>query len=208
MRRVTDTGTALSEYAMGMSVHADDGECGELDRVVLDPDSRSITHLVVEPRHEYGMARLVPIQFAHVDVEAVRLRCTLDAWREFPYAREVEFLSPELSWMEPPDDALFGPSPVVTPSAILCERVPAGEIEVCHGEHIHAADGSIGHVEGVLVDPVDRHVVCMLLREGHLRGRKTVAVPFDDAARICNDGVHVDLTKRAVRELPEIRKPS
>ena len=208
MRRLNDTGDALGSYAMGMSVQIDGRECGKLDRVVLDPDRRSITHLVVEPAHAHGLARLVPIELAHIDHRAIRLTCTLDAWRDLPYAREVEFNPPFGPWTAPPDAAGFSPDFASTPRGIVRECVPDGEIEICRGEHIHAADGSIGHVEGIVANRADGHVVRMLLSEGHLRHRKTVAVPLDNTARLRDDGVHVELTKRAIRDLPDIGSPS
>jgi hypothetical protein len=208
MGRMTAPRRITNEYSIGMRVFSDDAEYGELDLLVLDPDSRSITHLVVQPVHGYGRARLVPIGLADIDGNDIRLRCTLEAWQELPYAREVEFIAPFEPWMEPFDEAVFWPGPFATPRAIVCEHLPEGEIEVRDGEHLHAVDGPIGHIEGVGVDPVDRHVVCVLLREGHLRSRKKVEVPFGDAARICDDGVHVALTRRAIRDLPEIPRHS
>ena len=44
------------------------------------------------------------------------------------------------------------------PPAITIDRVPAGEVEVRRGEHVHATDGEIGSVKGLVVDPSDHHV--------------------------------------------------
>ena len=38
-----------TEYEIGVQAYCQDGECGELARVVIDPIKRAITHLVVEP---------------------------------------------------------------------------------------------------------------------------------------------------------------
>ena len=48
------------------------------------------------------------------------------------------------------------------------DGVPVGEVEVRRGEHVHATDGPVGHVRGLVVDPTDRHVTDFLLEEGHL----------------------------------------
>ena len=40
------------------------------------------------------------------------------------------------------------------------------------GDPVHALDGEIGRVQGLLVDPDDHRVTHVLLEEGHLWGRK------------------------------------
>ena len=45
---------------LGTSVRCTDDTFGELADVVIDPISKRLTHLVVRPRHEDGLARLVP----------------------------------------------------------------------------------------------------------------------------------------------------
>ena len=51
----------VTPFAIGAEVDCADGPWGRLDRVVVDPLTRSVTHLVVEPRHRRGLGRLVPM---------------------------------------------------------------------------------------------------------------------------------------------------
>ncbi len=46
---------------MGAKVTCTDGPCGYLRLVVVDLDARTLTNLVVEPRHWRG-GRLVPVE--------------------------------------------------------------------------------------------------------------------------------------------------
>jgi hypothetical protein len=89
------------------------------------------------------------------------------------------------------------------PQAITYDRVPLGEVEVRRGEHVHATDGAIGKVQGLVVDPSDHHVTHVLLDEGHLWGQKTVAIPIS-AVKDVQDGVRLNLTKDEVRDLPPV----
>jgi hypothetical protein len=84
---------------------------------------------------------------------------------------------------------------------IVREVVPAGETQVRPGEHVHALDGEIGLVQGLLVDPEDHRVTHVLLREGHLRGRKQVAIPVS-AIESVTDGIRLNITKEQVGNLP------
>jgi hypothetical protein len=83
------------------------------------------------------------------------------------------------------------------------DRVPAGEVEVRRGEHVHATDGAIGRVQGLVIDPGDHHVTHVLLDEGHLWGQKMVAIPVG-AVTSAGDGVRLSLTKDEVRDLPPV----
>ncbi|MGH3258479.1 MAG: PRC-barrel domain-containing protein [Streptosporangiaceae bacterium] len=86
---------------------------------------------------------------------------------------------------------------------VLEEVVPAGETQVRPGEHVHALDGEIGRVQGLLVDPDDHRVTHVLLREGHLRGRKQVAIPVSAVTGIQN-GIQLNTTKQQAENLPPV----
>jgi sporulation protein YlmC with PRC-barrel domain len=90
------------------------------------------------------------------------------------------------------------------PPAITYDTVPAGEVEVRRGDHVHAADGSIGHVQGLVIDRGSAHVTHVLLREGHLWGRKEVAIPISAVTAVEADGIRLSLTKQEVGDLPPV----
>jgi hypothetical protein len=79
--------------------------------------------------------------------------------------------------------------------------IPLGETEVGRGEHVHALDGEIGQVEGFLVDPGDHRVTHVLLQEGHLWGRKEVAIPMSAVTGVEN-GIRLSMTKKQIADLP------
>jgi len=141
---------------------------------------------------------------ASAGASGVRLSCTreeLEAMRPF---RDVEFLpySPEFGDL---GAALampyYGLPPMETP--VFVDTVPAGEVEIRRGDRVRAADGGAGQVEGLVVDGEGRisHVV---LQEGHLWGRREVAIPASAVERIDEEGVHVRLTKDEIGALPQI----
>ena len=49
---------------VGTSVRCTDGPLGELADIVIDPTQKRVTHLVVQPHHKLGAARLVPVDLA------------------------------------------------------------------------------------------------------------------------------------------------
>lgn len=68
---------------------------------------------------------------------------------------------------------------------------------------MHATDGEIGRVKGLVVDPADHHVTHILLDEGHLWGEKQVAIPISTVTRI-DGGADVNLTKHEIKLLPPV----
>ena len=84
---------------------------------------------------------------------------------------------------------------------VTSDAVPEGEGEVARHDHVHASDGKIGELKGLVVDPDDHRVTHILLREGHLWGHKEVAIPVSAVAS-ADDGVWLNLTKKQVEALP------
>ncbi len=215
------------DFTIGSEVVCSDGVCGDLKRVVVDPVARTLTHLVVEPRHRRRTGHLVPIDLVDSTANEIRLRCTTSEFEALEDAEETHFLpgasgrwgyeqGEMLSWpyyglgmgggmgmggIGMDGGMVMGVDP--GPQAITSDRVPAGEVEVRRGEHVHASDGTIGRVQGLVIDPGDHHVTHVLLDEGHLWGEKRVAIPIS-AVRGVDDGVRLSLTKDEVRDLPPV----
>ena len=79
--------------------------------------------------------------------------------------------------------------------------VPAGETEVQRHERVHALDGEIGQVAGFVVNREDHAITHVLLKEGHLWGRKEVAIPVSAIVSVA-DGIQLNMTKKQVEDLP------
>ncbi|MGA2321334.1 MAG: PRC-barrel domain-containing protein [Solirubrobacteraceae bacterium] len=204
-------------YTIGAEVACSDGVCGELSRVVLDPVARVLTHLVVEPKHRRGLGRLVPIDLVDATAEGIRLRCSSAEFDALEDAEETCFLSEAseqmgygageaLSWPYYGLGAGMGMGGIGMTGnpQFIVDRVPAGEVAVRRGEHVHATDGNIGRVQGLVIDPKDHHVTHVLLQEGHLWGKKQIAVPIGAVKDVAADGVQLNLARDEVRDLPPV----
>lgn len=212
---------ATTPYVIGSKVYCGDEELGELSRVVIDPVARALTHLVVEPGHRPEDARLVPIDLAEQDADAIRLRCDKVGFEGLEPAQTTEFLpaaADELGydadqslWMPyfplgpvgSPGGGLYPAAAPNEPRTVTYERIPSGEVQVRRGQAVHATDGEIGRVQGLVVDPEDHQVTHVLLEEGHLWGKKQVALPIRNITDV-REGVHLDLSKDQVRDLPPV----
>jgi hypothetical protein len=86
---------------------------------------------------------------------------------------------------------------------ITSDTVPLGEVEVCRGDPVHATDGDIGRVQGLVVDRGSGQVTHVLLQEGHLWGRKEVVIPISAVAST-SGGIRLTIAKQEVQDLPPV----
>ena len=187
-------------FTIGAHVDATDGRCGRLTRVILDPGDESLTHLVVEPGHHKELERLVPVDLvASVEDDLIRLDCTKKRFEQLDAAEDIRFLpadsTPTYAAINLPLGHHRGP--------MFTDRVPPGEVDIRRGDPVHATDGSIGAVHGLVIDPADDHVTHVILQEGHMWGRKQVAIPIGATNRV-GDEIRVDLTKDEIEALPPV----
>jgi uncharacterized protein YrrD len=69
-------------------------------------------------------------------------------------------------------------------------------------EHVHAADGAIGQIQGIVIDSASHQVTHVLLQEGHVFGRKVVAIPIGAVTGAGENGIHLGIIKQQVKDLP------
>jgi sporulation protein YlmC with PRC-barrel domain len=206
-------------FTIGAQVSCDDGPCGTVKRVVVDPLAQAVTHLVVEPRHRLGLGRLVPVGIAMASAGGVRLRCSAAEFERFDPAEETQFVPGTIGYEQ------YGPEQVLSwpyfglhggqaggvggaavpgvSQTVTYDSVPEGEIEVRRGEHVYATDGPIGRVHGLVIDAASRRVSHVLLAEGHLWGRKEVAIPISAVTDV-RAGIKLRISKKEVAALPAV----
>jgi hypothetical protein len=217
---------AETEFTIGAKASCSDGSCGEIRRIIVDPATQAVTHLVVGPSHRQDAGRLVPIDLVETTADGVRLRCTLAEFNELDHAEERE-LAHDTGFVGSGGlvgDGLaygvggeayatagplggevidIGPVPGHRRSTVVEDVVPLGEDQVGPGDRVYAADGEIGRVRGFLVKPEDDRVTHVLLQEGHLWGREEIAIPVSAVTKF-DAGVRLNITKEQVGNLPAV----
>jgi sporulation protein YlmC with PRC-barrel domain len=208
------------QFVIGADVSCTDGPCGQVTRVVVDPVARTVTHLVVEPKHRQGLGRLVPLDLISGTAARVRLSCTQAEFTQLDSAEETQFIPGSSGY------AAYGPGQVLAwpyyglgttgttgapdgggpaEQVVTYDAIPAGEVAVHRGDHVHATDGAIGRVQGLVIDPRSHHVTHVLLAEGHLWGRKDVAIPVSAVRRTDDvDGIQLGISRAQVKDLPPV----
>ena len=210
-----------TEFTIGVRASCSDGYCGELIRMITDPATRKVTHLVIKPKHRRQSDRLVPVDLVDMTADDISLRCTLAEFDELQPAEEIDLVEGDeygggygdvesvqgygnvgsMGVGGSVSGAGVGAGVGHRVRTVTHHVVPMGEAELCPGEHVHAVDGEIGQVLGFIVDPDDQRVTHVVLKEGHLWGRKEVAIPISAVTAI-DEGVRLNITKKQVEDLP------
>ncbi len=209
---------------LGIPVDCSDGPLGELADIVIDPTTRQITHLVVDPKHGLYMRRLVPVALVRAgDGERLVLDFSIDDAAGLEQAEEMAYLRlgefpvedprydvtvsemlalPYYQGIDMPSAGLYGYEQGVE---VRYERVPKGEVEVRRASAVTSSDEHhLGHVEGLIVDD-EQHITHFVLERGHLWGKRDVTIPIGAVDRVEADAVVLALTKDEVGALGEVR---
>jgi sporulation protein YlmC with PRC-barrel domain len=212
-----------TEFTIGARASCSDGLAGEVSGIITDPSTLTVTHLVIEPKHNKQDSRLVPLELVDAASGAIRLRCTLAEFDGLERAEEVDLVagenygggygSPEsvqglgnvggMGVGGSVSGVSIGGSLGHRVPTTLNDVVPVGEAQVRHGDPVYARDGGIGQVQGFVVDPDHHQVTHVLLREGHLWGHKEVAIPVSAVVNM-DDGIKLNLTKKQIEDLPPV----
>jgi hypothetical protein len=139
---------------------------------------------------------------AGVEDGVVRLSCTMKQFEQLDAAEDIELLSSAELISTQQGIGLALPTGHHSKPR-LSDVVPTGEVAVRRGDAVHAKDGWIGAVDGLVIDPASDQVTHVILQEGHVWGRKHVAIPIGAANRV-EDEIRVDLTKEEIEALPPV----
>ena len=201
----------MTEIAVDARIECVDGPCGQCLTLIVDRETRKVTHLVLEdetlPQKPYQ--RLVPVdQVAEASKDLIRLDCTRDEVAQMEPFIQTHFIKKtELSYSVLPgvDGQLATvPSAGVSYSTYEEEMVPEGAVAIRPGIAVEATDGHAGTVGELVVDPQTAEVTHFVLREGHLWGKKEMTLPVAAVERVAGDRVYLRLDKQAIGQLPAV----
>ena len=200
----------MMPFKIGADARCTDGACGQVSRIIVNPVTREVTHLAVDPRHRRGPGRLVPVDLAEPTTGQIRLRCTLAEFQTLRPAQETE----SVRGLDPTGSA-HAPKQVnwavrmhaardlgEVPRQVTVDSVPSGTVAIHRGVTVCATDGEIGQVQGLVVEPGSHQVTHVLLQKGRMPGRKEVPIPIGAVTKIGVFLIHLSLTKHQVKDLP------
>ena len=183
-------------------VECTDGRIGRLEDIIINPKVERITHLVVRENDLGNSQRLVPEKYVKdADHETVQLSIDKKKFEKMESFIQEEYIpSNILLYMADQDGWYAG-----TPAAVFVEHeaIPEGRVAVQKGTKVYATDGHVGRVDEFLVQGKSGLITHLVMVEGHLWGKKDIAIPVTEIDHYEEDGdIHLKLTKAQVEDLP------
>ncbi len=156
---------------LGQPVDGADGPYGELADVVIDPDTATVTHLVIEPHHEHDEALLLPTWLTSSADGRIEVGLDRAHIRRLPrvafsnYTQASDRVSLDDEWdfgvrtVRPLSTVDWSGVPLaIDVVRVDYDRIPAGECEIRRRSTVETSDGrAVGHVAGLITE--DEHTV-------------------------------------------------
>jgi sporulation protein YlmC with PRC-barrel domain len=199
----------MTNIAINVRVCCSDGECGKSTNVILNPVSHKVTHVAIEDKSlpDYS-TRLVPVsKVISATQEQINLSCTraeLVYMDPFIVTNLVRVPVPEMEYG--PGDVYAFPYSVYDTTYLTVQdrNISSEALAVYCGMQIKSTDGNVGRLDELVLDPQSGEITHLLMREGHLWGKKEVTIPVSAIDFVDDRVIHLKLDKAAVKDLPAI----
>lgn len=192
------------DIPMDAEVFCTDGFCGRSTRVVLKPKTEEVTHLVVKEKESPHKELLIPVTVVTATTpDSINLSLTRGKLAQLQPFIETEYVKVNIPRYAGGVYSLAGDfysEPEVLPARH--ELTPAGELAVRQGARVEATDGRVGRVDEFIVDPVTERVTHLVMRQGHLWGKRDVAIPVSAIDHLEENTIYLKLDKDRVGALP------
>jgi osmotically-inducible protein OsmY/sporulation protein YlmC with PRC-barrel domain len=206
-------------FRIGAPVFALDGRNGHLDKVVIDPNTRRITHLIIHRGFLLTEDRIVPVELVErVTPEGIFLHLTSEELTRQPRYQEERFVAPPPGWEPFPGyaatDVRFwglpygGVTPPIQPVVAYTIRqgIPERTIVLERSTEVRTRDEVEGEIDHLLVDPIRQELTHLVVRF-HDQPQQPVIVPFDWVAELGDGFVVLKATSEDLAQLQGYTPP-
>ncbi|MBX3013116.1 MAG: PRC-barrel domain-containing protein [Caldilineaceae bacterium] len=203
------------DVPINVAVYCGKVVCGRTTRVVLNPQTKRVSHVVVQGKGLIGGEYLVPLDaILQASPNHITLRLSAQELVELTSFVETDDLSvsdyPLTDDFDLPMSGAyaFWPEMAAEEAKLLAEHemIPPGEVTVTSGAQVIAKDGQVGHIDELLTNPANDKITHLILRKGHLWNQHDVTIPVDQIERIEEDRVYLKLDKAHLAELPAVSR--
>jgi hypothetical protein len=203
------------EIPLNAQVECTDGVCGHSEYMLINPVIDQVVYLVVKEDSSPNKEYIVPIDsVTETTAGTIRLRCSkteLEKMKPFIKTTVIEEKVPNGNFGRGGTYGLgsFYYLPYVNSESPVYEsvehkQIPPGELAVTRGTRVAATDGDVGHVDEFVVNPDNGHITHLVMREGHLWGKKDVMIPLSAMGDTREDTVFLKTDKHQIEALPTI----
>jgi len=176
--------------------------------IIINPINHKVTHVVVKMEPFPHTERLVAVDLIEESTpDNIQLACKKEDLKGMQPFVEFRFLPGDETDQEytVASYRLWPYAlPIDEPIPVEYEHIPSGEIAFHRGSQVKATDGTVGQIDEFLIDPKSELITHLILREGHLWGKKEISIPISEIDHIGEDVIYLKLDRHAIEALPRI----
>lgn len=204
-------------------INSDGKKIGNVDRVVLDPRSKEVTHIVAKKGLFFTSEKIIHLDHVQeTEEKQITLKEEAPAPSEFLDFVETHYFPLDLVLKKgdpgrvrpvmqrirqrglPSLESL--PSPAYMPLSfkpVTTRNIPADKVPVKEGAEVISKDGRlVGEVDGLYTSNKDKHVSFILISRGVLSKKKKL-ISVDWVADVGESKIHLDVDNDIIESLPE-----
>ena len=192
---------------------------GDLDRVVLDPETKKVSYLVVKKGLLFTTSKVIPIQLFNLEGEQITLTHDTKDMDFYPEYNESSFIGvvetdfpeqtvervvwyPQISGWDPHTRMMYLP-----PAPLYVRRtnnaIPKDCVALDEGAGVVSLDGQdVGNVERVIVEPKENRATHIVVGSG-LLSKEYRLVPTFWIKTVTDDKVFLKIKADFYEKLPE-----
>jgi uncharacterized protein YrrD len=206
-------------FKKGVDVFSSDNDkIGTLDRVVMDPKTKEVTHIIVREGFLFTEDKVVPMDLiGSVTDERIDLQGSKEHLDELPEYEETHYI-PRSAAVDDDMDTLYWNPPVDAwsgyrgyppyPQSLYVRRteknIPEGMVALAEGAKVLSEDGEqVGNIETLITDPNER-VTHIVISSGLLIKERKI-IPAHWLGSVTEDEIHLSVEPRLLERLPEYR---
>lgn len=200
----------MTDIPLNAKVQCSDEACGKTSNVIINPVNHTVTHIVVEDKKlPKNSTRLVPVSMvASTTAKQITLSCSkADVAAMQPFIVD-HFVRETSSGKAYSSGDAYSSQYVYNDTGydnVQAANMPKGGLEIYAGMHVEASDGKVGKLDELVLDPKSGEITHILMRKGHLFGKKDVAIAMSDIDFTDGDTIYLNLDKAAVKALPAVK---
>lgn len=192
---------------------------GTLDRVVLDPETKKVSHIVAKKGILFPSSKVIPISYVNLDGERITLTKDAMELEDLPDFTESSYISTEnrdeseeyadTLYFYPPRQAAWwatgGNITYPRPKYVLKTKaaIPEGTVALEEGAKVLSNDGEdIGNIERVIVDQDEEHATHLVVSRG-LLSKEYKLIPTLWITNVMEDKVYLSIGSDMFEHLPE-----
>ena len=199
----------MPNIPLKVNVQCSDSACGKSINMIVNPVTYKVTHIVVEDNSlPDNPTRLVPVEnVARTSHNQITLSCSKDDVAGMHPFIVTRFVQQSASGQAYSSGEAYHSQYVLNDTAydsVQERQIPEDELAVYGGMIIKATDGEVGKLDELVLDPTRGDITHLQMREGHLWGKKDVAIPVSEVQFVDRDTIYLKLDKNAVKALSAV----